>query len=344
MKIRDIFVFCFVLLLFCPLSLRVQSEPNYNNLGLQYDDSEKMTVVSAKEKLVDATTGFGAAYTFPGHVIHQMPKTVDVSFYGYHETVQWQNIKTLTLSYNGQTFTNKVFHSLHGEDRDKNEDLVEGKYLEGILVQLPLNVAQQVFKSSAIAVTSLPAGLNFQLSEDQIDHCRDLMEAIPTKASLQTPAHVPDIKDLARSRNGLPITREITESSSDAVLTMPLLALTPRFGMSGLAFVTSSGRKVRQPTEALLIAELADAPLLEIEKEITLNYGDTHLVLTSNTNHTTVEATGIKLTTRTYPIAYSRFLIISKAKNLSFTVGDVTVPIPPEKMAGIREVARRIQH
>ncbi len=345
MKIYTMFIASIlVALLLCSLSARSQAEPNYNSLSLQYDEGEKSTVVSAKEKLIDATTGLGAAYTFPGRTIHQMPKTVDLSFYGYHDTLQWQGTKTLTLSYNGHTFTNKVFHSLYGEDRDKSRDLVEGKYLESVLVQLPIDVAEQVFKSSSVILTSSPDGFSFQLSNEQMDRCRDLMDTLPTKAHLQVSVHEPNMIDIAGSKDGLPITREITESTSDATLTMPLVALTPRFGISSFAFVTKSGRKAHQPTEALLIAELVDAPLIETEKEVTLNYGDTNLVLTSNTVQTKVMQTGIKFSTRTYLIAYNRFLAMSGSKNLSFTVQGTVVPIPYQKMVGIREIARRIQH
>lgn len=336
-------VLLFVAALLCFPVVEAQAEPNYDNLSLQYNNSEGVTVASAHEKLVDAVTSLGAAYSFPGRSIQQLPKNIDISLYGYHETVQWQDVKTLTLTYKGQTFTGKVLHSLHGEDRDKSQDLVAAKYFESILIQLPLAVAQQVFKSSTITITSTPAGINLQLTAEQIDRCRDLVDTVPTQTYLQTIIRSRDINRLATSSNGLPVTREITESSSDAVLTMPMVALTPRFGMRSMAFITSSGRKVHQPTEALLIAELSDQPLLEAEKEITLNYGDTHLILTSNTTKTTEVASGIKLSVRTYLIAYSRFLTISKSKKLSFTVGNTTVPVPPQKMAGIREIARRIQ-
>jgi len=81
---------------------------------------------------------------------------------------------------------------------------------------------------------------------------------------------------------------------------------------------------------------------METEQHITLNVAGTHLRLTSNFVKTGVQG-GVKMSVRTYPIAYSRFPTISSAKDLSFTLEDVTVAIPPWKMAGLREIARRIR-
>lgn len=306
---------------------------------MHYDVDQKITVVSAQEKLIDATTGFGAAYSFGGRVMHQLPKIVSVSFFGYHNTVQWQSIKTLTFSCNGRTYTAPAFRTLYGKDRDKGQDLVQANYFDSVLAPLPLPIAQQIF-SSTVFVTSSPPGLQFQLTAQQTDRCHELLLTIPKMMALRAP----DLQKSASSANGLPVTRNIAESSGDVTLATTGTLLSSRFSMQFLAFITQSGKQVRQPNTALLLAETGDAPVLENEKGLTLNYGDTRLDLVSNVNQTQTSESGTKLSVRTYVIPYRRFLTISKMKSLSLTVGNTTIPIPAGKMAGIREIARRIQH
>lgn len=337
---RETMKHCLSFFIFLMLATIAYAEPDLSKISMHYDDDHNLTVIYAQEKLVDANTGLGAAYDYPGHIMQKPPEIVSLTLFGYHDAVQWQNIKTLTLTYGSKTYTHKAISALHGEDRDKSDDLVEAKYYEPVIVNIPLAIAKDVFNNDNMIVTSTPESINLTLTPQQMDRCRDLLSTIPSVLAMRPP----NMKKAAPSSNGLPVTRTITEASSDATLSTTGTMLTPRFSMQCLAFVTISGKQVHQPNTALLIAEIADAPILEKEQNITLNYGDTHLNLTSNTHQTQASDVGTKMSARTYLIAYSRFLTISKAKNLSFTVGDTTVPISFEKMAGIREIARRLQH
>ncbi len=228
------------------------ARPDLSKISIHYDDDHKLTVIYAQEKLVDASIGLGAAYSYLGHSMQKPPQTVSLTLFGYHDDVQWQNIKTLTLTYGGKTYIHKVTTILHGEDRDKSDDLVVAKYYEPAIVDMPLAVARDIFNSDSVTITSSPESINLILTPQQMDRCRDLLDAIPTILAMRPP----DMKKAAPSSNGLPVTQTITEASSDATLSTTGTLLTPRFSMQCLAFVTISGRQVHQPTTALLIAEV----------------------------------------------------------------------------------------
>ncbi len=332
------YFFCF--LTFWTIASAAYAEPDLSKISSVYDNYHKITIVYAREKLVTADMGIGASYSYSGHTMQQPPKTVFICLFGYHDDVQWQKLTALTLVYGGKKYDHKALCSLYGEDRDKSEDLVTTKYYESNLLEMPLATAKEVFSSDSVTITSAPEQINLVLTARQMDRCRELLAAIPA-VSLTRP---PDMKKAAPSQNGLPVTRTINEASSDATLATTGTMLTPRFSVRFLAFVTISGKQVRQPNAAILIAEMADDPILEKEPNITLNYGDTNLNLSSNVNKTVISDDGTKMAVRTYLIAYSRFMLICRAQNLSITVGDTTIPIPPGKMLGLREIARRIQH
>ena len=60
----------FAILLLGLLAPLACAGPDFSNLGIQYDGSSNQTIASANEKLIDGTTSIGAAFSFPGPVIH----------------------------------------------------------------------------------------------------------------------------------------------------------------------------------------------------------------------------------------------------------------------------------
>lgn len=229
------------MLLCCSSLARSCAEDLSSTVSQEYDAEQKLTLVFAHEKLIDATTGLGAGFFFRGHEMHETPKTVSLSLFGYHDDVRWQKIKTVTITYDGKTCTCKAFHTLHGDDRDKTTDLVQSVYFETMVAEMPLETARQIFSSQSVKIQADEADLDLSLSPEQMDRCRDVLNVIKTRATIKAPS----IKRGAESETGLPVTRTIDEATGDVTLASATVQISARFGFRCLSFVTVSGQRRR---------------------------------------------------------------------------------------------------
>jgi hypothetical protein len=333
---RHIFALIIGILLAIPACAQVG---NLDNVSTMYDPQEKKTIVYPHEKLIDAHTAIGGGYAFPGH--HMSGKLTDVSLtlFGYHDIVLWKGVESVTLTYGRKAFTATVFYSLHGEDRDKNSDLAEGKYFETMVMPLPPDVAAEVFASDGVDVSGPPIEANIHLTAADMDRCRDLLASVDVLRKI--PATT--AQTIAESANGLPVDRTVDGSSGDAVLATSLTALSPRFAFQVLGFIEENHKRVKKPGGALLIAEVDDTPAMENDKVLDVTYGHTKLRLTSNVGHTQDTPDNNRMTVRTYLLTNAQINALAKAPSLSLRVGSVRVSVPHAKMAGLAALAKKMK-
>jgi len=184
-----------------------------SDLYTYHDVANKVTAVFTKEKLVDASTGIVANFVVGERDLGVPPRFISLTFFGYHEVLQWQNVKTLTFSYGAKTFTREVECHFDGEDRDKTKDLVASKYVERVALAVPLPVASEIFATHIVTVKSVDGAVNLKLNASQMHGCHDLVNVLTL---VRRP---PDQRRTAPSLNGLPVTRTVFEDSGNATLT-----------------------------------------------------------------------------------------------------------------------------
>ena len=304
-------------------------------ISLDYNKNVKVTIVYANEKLIDGTTSIGASYSFDGHQLKTNPKTVDLTVFGYHDEAKWQSVESVTVTYDGKTYTTKALHALHGEERDKSADLVEAKYYEVVDTPLPFDIAHAVFNSEHVTVASVEGTLSVTLTNQDMDRQRDLLQTVHEVMTTKPPT----IGET--SNDGLPTQKIIGNADGRVTYITRFVPISDRFQIQGILFQSVNGRKAPKPTAGIMVFEVADEPVITDATKIAIHDSDGIVYLDAYMKDEGGHLdNGYTVAVRSYYITYNQFQKLAKSNGFTLDVGGVTAAVPKSKMSGIRELAR----
>ena len=298
-------------------------------------------MIVAREVSLQNDVGFSTSYMSPARKFTSPPH-FSFTLYGYHDTPEWKEIKSVDFKFAGQTFSGKPLYALQGPDRDRSQDAKASEYFEMMTINLPPDVARQIVNNKGVLISSKVASLNFQVPASKLDRFKQVVYSVDVfskraQASAKTPQR--SEKPVAL---GLPITESFSDRLGHTSLETELVKVSDNFGFQAMAVVAEQGKKLKQPFTAFLVMAVSPAPIWTNVNTVTLSFGAKRLRLTPNVRDSRPGSNGAVVEVMTVRVPYRDFLALAKSGKFYVSVGQGSFAINQMQAAGLRELARRI--
>jgi hypothetical protein len=313
----------------------LNARPLDSRLGMEYHTSDNLTVIFAGRQPLKPGIGISSGFYYKGEQF-QKPSKIGITLYRESGLAKWDKIKSIVLSFRGQKHNFAAKYEIQNDKGTyKTPGAASWPATEMLYVEIPVGVAKQISTNNGMLVTSEPSGLYLEVPASNLASFQAL---VATVDNAPTPEKFdPYAAGSAFSRTGLPIT-ETYDNGIRGFVSTPIY-LPGDVGVFAMTVTSHNGKKVPSPYTSLSFMSFSAQPRWSGETSVTLSFGGRKLMLQGEKS--TEQKDGLANELLIAEIPHKDFLALAKSRTFYFTIGDATMTVTPQQMAGIKALAAK---